>query len=309
MQKKSMRILAASLAISVCGVLAGCSQNASSAQTSGHSYTPKALNVQYVPSTSENSADTKAKPLAEQLQKTLGIPVKVTVSTDYNTVIEAMKSKQVDVGIMPPASYVLAKKQNAADAILQAERYAIQQPGGVISTTKTSSYRAEVVFKKGENIKSFADLKGKKIAVQDVTSASGYIFPIVEMKQAGLNPDKDTQMVTVNGIDNAILAVLNGQVDAAFSFEDGRNLVKKDYPDIYDQLDAIFTKGQIPNDAIAVRSDLSDAWRKKISNAFLKVAADPDGAKVINQLFSHVGYVKADDSAFNIIREYSQKAQ
>ncbi len=40
-------------------------------------------------------------------------PVHVSMSTDYNTVVEAMKSKKVDVGFLPPDGYVLAHKQNA----------------------------------------------------------------------------------------------------------------------------------------------------------------------------------------------------
>ena len=36
----------------------------------------------------------KAKPLEKLLSKKLDIPVKVSVSTNYNTIVEAMKSKK-----------------------------------------------------------------------------------------------------------------------------------------------------------------------------------------------------------------------
>lgn len=50
----------------------------------------------------------RLKPLEKILSKKLGVPVKISMSTDYNTVVEAMKSKKVDVGFLPPDGYVLA---------------------------------------------------------------------------------------------------------------------------------------------------------------------------------------------------------
>lgn len=41
----------------------------------------------------------------------------MTMSIDYTTVVEAMKSRKVDVGFLPPDGYVLAHKQGAADVL------------------------------------------------------------------------------------------------------------------------------------------------------------------------------------------------
>ncbi len=63
------------------------------------------------------------------LSDKLGIPVKVSVSTNYNTIVEAMKSKKVDVGFLPPTAYTLAHDQKAADLLLKAERYDVNEDG------------------------------------------------------------------------------------------------------------------------------------------------------------------------------------
>ena len=55
----------------------------------------KELNVQFVPSSQADTIQAKAKPLEKLLKAQLGIPVHVTISTDYNTVVEAMGSKKV----------------------------------------------------------------------------------------------------------------------------------------------------------------------------------------------------------------------
>ncbi|MBC6498315.1 PhnD/SsuA/transferrin family substrate-binding protein [Weissella confusa] len=64
------------------------------------------------------------------VMKQLGIPVHVTISTDYNTVVEAMGSKKVDMGFLPPDPYVHAHEQYGAKVILQSERYGINDKKG-----------------------------------------------------------------------------------------------------------------------------------------------------------------------------------
>nr|WP_028988068.1 phosphate/phosphite/phosphonate ABC transporter substrate-binding protein [Thermicanus aegyptius] len=292
------------IAILTLVALAGCG-NGGGASSQG--YVPKELTVQFVPSQNADTLEAKAKPLEKLLGDKLGIPVKVSVSTDYNTIIEAMSSKQVDVGFLPPTAYVLAKEKGAAEVILQALRFGVKQPGGQESDQLVDYYRAMVITKKGSGIKEMKDLKGKKIAWQNVTSSAGYVWPAVEMKKAGIDPEKDVVGVTVKGHDQGVLAVLNGDVDAAAIFEDARNTVKKDYPDVFDKTEVVFFTQPIPNDTISVRSDMSKEWIEKIQNAFIEIGKDPEGQKVIYDIYSHKGYAKSDDSKFDIVREYQKE--
>lgn len=271
-------------------------------------YEPKELKVQFVPSQSAETLEAKAKPLEKLLSAELDIPVKVSVSTDYNTIIEAMDSKQVDVGFLPPNAYVLAHKQSNAKVLLQAQRYGIKQPGGKQTTKLTDSYRSMVIVKKGSKIKSLKDLKGKKIATQDVTSSAGYVWPVAEMKKKGIDIEKDgIKTVQVKGHDQAVLSVLNGDVDAAFVFEDARSTVAKDVPDIFKKVVPIYFTKAIPNDTITVRSDMSAKWDKKIQDAFIKIGKTKKGHSIISSVYSHEGYIKSKDSKFDIVREYAKE--
>lgn len=89
---KIRKVLVTIVAMLSVVALAGCSNSNKKENASG---TPKSLNVQFVPSVAADKMEGQAKPLAKMLSKRLGIPVHVTVSTDYNTVIEAMKSKRL----------------------------------------------------------------------------------------------------------------------------------------------------------------------------------------------------------------------
>ncbi|UQS86861.1 phosphate/phosphite/phosphonate ABC transporter substrate-binding protein [Nicoliella spurrieriana] len=273
-------------------------------------YTPKKLTVQFVPSSNANTMEAKAKPLAGLLSKQLGIPVNVSVSTDYNTIVEAMGSKKVDVGFLPPDAYVLAHKQYNAKVLLQALRYNRTEPDDKTGKKLVNYYRAQILVHKGSGIKNLKQLKGKKIAVQDTTSTAGWVYPAVEMLKHGVNINKDNiKTVQVKGHDQGVLSVYNKNTDAAFVFQGARTLVTKDAPDVMKEVVPIYTTGKIPNDTITVRGDMSKKWQKKIADAFKKIVKTKKGHEIMSSVYSHEGYVNAKDSDFNSIRKYDKIAE
>ncbi|GAK30144.1 phosphonate transport system substrate-binding protein [Weissella oryzae SG25] len=270
----------------------------------------KELNVQFVPSSQADTIEAKAKPLEGLLSKQLGIPVHVTVSTDYNTVVEAMGSKKVDMGFLPPDPYVQAHQQYGAKVILQSERYGLTDNNTGDSTTKlVNYYRAEILVKKDSPIKSVKDLKGKKIAVQDPTSDAGYMFPVVDLNKKGMNVVKNSDLVTVKGHDQGVISVLDGDTDAAFVFDDARNLVKKDNPDVFKDTRVLAYTAKIPNDTIALRKGISSKDTKTIQNAMVKISKTKDGKDIMNNVYSWAGVAKSKDSNFDIVRKYQSELQ
>ena len=287
--------------------LTACSNNS---EKSVNTYTPKELNVQIVPSVQANKIEAKAKPLAKLLSKKLGIPVHVTVSTDNTALVESMASKKVDVGFLPSDAYVLAHKRKAADPLLQAMRYDYDEPSGKQNPNKLDSkYQSMIIVRKNSKIKSIKDLKGKKIAIQDPTSTTGYILPVAELYKKGINVVKDDNLVNVKGHDQGVVSVLNGDTDAAFVFKDARNLVAKDEPNVFKEVKPIYFTKKVPNDTISVRSDMSSAFRKKLAKSMKEIVKTKEGAKILNNIYDHYGYKDAKDSDYNIIREYQSLAK
>ena len=272
-------------------------------------YVPETLTVQFVPSQNADTLEAKAKPLEKLLSDKLGIPVKVSISTDYNTIIEAMASKKVDVGFLPPTAYVLAKDKGAAEVILQAQRFGVQDDTGAPTDELVDYYKSMIIVKKDSDIKSIEDLKGKKIAYQNVTSSAGFVWPAAKLLDAGIDPLKDVTPVTVKGHDQGVIAVLNGDVDAAAIFQDARTIVAKDYPNVFKDTRVLTYTEKIPNDTISVRSDMSPEWSEKIQNAFIELGQDETSRAIIFDIYSHQGYVKSEDSIFNIVREYGEKVK
>ncbi|AYE60588.1 putative alkylphosphonate ABC transporter [Lactobacillus helveticus] len=300
---KIKKFLVGAFAVLAALSLSACSGNKKSSSSTNE---PKELNVEFVPSTQANKMEAKAKPLGTLLQKQLHIPVHVTVSTDFSGLVEAMSSKKVDVGFMPPYSYMLAHKRGIADVLLQAERYGYDEPSGKMNHKLMHKYRGMIVVKKGSKIKSWKDLKGKKIAIGDPTSSSGYVYPIAELYKKGLNVTKESKLVNITSDDQKVISVLNGDVDAAFVFSDARNIAAKDDKRAMTDVVPIYFTQWIPNDTISVRKDMPKKFRVKLAKAFKNIAKSKKGKQIIESIYSHYGYVDAKDSDFDGLRNYQK---
>ena len=269
------------------------------------------LNVQFVPTNNDGSMEAKTGPFADYLSEKLGMDVNVTLATDYSTIVEAMASGKVDLGIMPPAAYVQARNLDAAEAILSSQLVKYdkdtEEP---IEGEYTSTFKGEVLVKADSDMESLEDLKGKKIATLSPNSASGYLYPVAEMKDLGIDPLTDCTLTTVNDIPSEMTAVLNGQQDACFVFQGARYVFSSKFTDydLYKDLKVLYlTDGDIPNDAIAVQPSMDEDLKAQIKDVFLNMANDEKGKEAMS-LWGHTGYGEADESAYDTIEAYTDKA-
>lgn len=269
---------------------------------------PDVLEVQLIPSRDTAVLDAQRGPLEALLEAELGMEVNVTVATDYNGLIEAMASNQVHVGLLAPASYVLAADEGSAEVILKALRYDVADDGSPL-TTLVDGYKSQLIVGKDSGITSVADLTGKKIAISSFTSTSGFVWPANLLADNNIDPQTDVTWVNAGGHDNAVLAVINGDADAAFTFKDARTLIAGDYPNVNELVVFLQDTENIPNDTIAVIPTLDPDLKVKIQEAFLAIAADADKIAVMDAIYAHKGYATAVDSEYDIVRTYLQRQE
>jgi two-component system sensor histidine kinase TtrS len=91
-----------------------------------------------------------------------------------------------------------------------------------IATLKTkaingyySVYGGVIFAKADSNIRTLGDLKGKRFMAVDADSYGGWLCALRELRQAGLDPGKDSISLSYGGTHDAVVrAVLSGKVDA-----------------------------------------------------------------------------------------------
>jgi phosphonate transport system substrate-binding protein len=85
----------------------------------------------------------------------------------------------------------------------------------LVTSLVITVYWSQYLVRRDSDIYTFGDLEGRTWAYPDTGSTSGYIVPSVELQAAGITPG---EQVEAGGHNQAVLAVLNGEVDFATSF-------------------------------------------------------------------------------------------
>jgi len=258
----------------------------------------------FVPSQDTARITASGKAIAASLEKATALKWDVKVPTSYAATIEGMCAGQIDVAWLAPLAYVTAKQKNCADVILASLR--IDPLTNQLSTT----YSSQIIVRADSGIKTLKDLKGKKFAFVDPLSASGTLYPMVTIKkETGEDPKTFfSQTIFAGGHDKSVLAVYQGQVDAAASFIDARDQLEATFPDIKTKTTRIVTAGPIPNDTVSVRSNFPADLKDQIQKALLDYAKTDDGKKALKSLYSIDGLDKVDPKVYDAVLDAAKIA-
>lgn len=247
------------------------------------------LVLAFVPSGDATQVLATGSILARMLEVATGYRMRAEVPTSYAATIEAMCAGRVDVGFLATFAYVLGHQRCGIDARLVTIRQ--NQP----------FYASQILYRADLNVKSLADLRGKRFAFVDPASASGYLFPAALLRTNGIDPDRFfSQVVYAGGHDKVVLAIYTGSVDAGATHADfppgtnpvfeARERIVKQYPDVRDKVKILMYTEPIPNDTVSFRRDLPEEVKEKVTKAMFRIAATAPGRETIFSLYQHEGY-------------------
>jgi phosphonate transport system substrate-binding protein len=258
----------------------------------------KLMRVGFVPAENAQQVMQNAQPIVELLRKQLGMEVQPFVATDYTGVIEALRVNKLDIAFLTPASYVLAKNEANIKVILKSERKGIPY------------YYAAIITRADSGIKTLEDLRGKSFAFGDSLSTTGNVVPRKMFKERGIDPVRDfKQILYSGGHDATVLAVLNGKVDAGATYanspdsEDTAWMRYLKNPEDVKKIRAIAFSEPIPADNLVISASLDEAIAKKIEETFMELSRDPEGKKMLRDLYQIDGFVPASDKDYDSVRQ------
>jgi phosphonate transport system substrate-binding protein len=262
------------------------------------STSPKILRVGFVPAEDAQQVIQNAQPIVEILQKQLGMEVQPFVATDYTGVVEALRVNKLDIAFLTPASYVLAKNEANVRVVLKSERKG------------SAYYYAAIITRADSGIKSLEDLRGKTFAFGDPLSTSANVFPRKMFHEHGIDPVRDfKQILYSGGHDATVLAVLNGKVDAGATYAnspDNQDTAWMRYlknPEDIKKIRAIAFSEPIPADNLVISASLDERIAKKVESIFLDLSRDPQGKKMLRDLYQIDGFVPATDKDYDSVRQ------
>ncbi len=155
-----------------------------------------------------------------------------------------------------------------------------------------------------EPVQPIAELvKGETFAFGSQTSTSGFIFPALDLLNAGTDYDADLNAVFTGGHSESVTAVYNGDAKFGVSFDDARRNIRKTNPDVGSKVIVIGITPEVPNDVVAVRADLPASLKQAIYDAVADYVATEEGQAVFDQIYGWTDVRPAVDSEFDIVRD------
>ena len=251
---------------------------------------PDTLRVALLPDEDAATIIKQNQGLKDYLETKLGKKVKIVVTTDYSSMIEAMRFGRLELGYFGPLSYTLAKTK--ADI----EPFAARMKKG--STT----YHAVLIGNKAAGIKTVSDVKGKEVAYGDIASTSSHLIPKKMLLDNGLETKKDYKENFLGAHDAVALAVQNGHAQAGgLSKPIFETLVKREVISL-DKVNVLQVSEPYPQYPWAMRSDLKPELKDAIRNAFISLKD-----KKVLKPFKAQGFGAMTDAHYDVIRDLSKK--
>lgn len=249
---------------------------------------PRRLRVALLPDENASTIIQNAQPLRAHLERTLGRQIEIVVTTDYSSMIEAMRFGRIEIAYFGPFSYVLAKSR--APGI---------EPFAVGIERGSPTYNSVVIAQAGGPVRALEDIRGRPFGFGDQASTSAHLVPrALILSRTGLVGNRDFRVVHLGTHDGVARAVQNGQVPAgALSKSILDNLVRRGTVDAA-RLTEVTLSDPIPNYPMVMQGNLAEPLKAAIRSAFLELR-DPE----VLRSFRVEGFAPTTDEAYNILRE------
>lgn len=231
-------------------------------------------------------------PFKVAFEKLAGLKVDFFTVSGRTAAVEAMAADQVDFVLTGPAEYVVFHARLKA------------QP--VVVWTRPGYYSQIVTLEKGP-VKSFADLKGKKVSMGEIGSTSQHLGPAQIMANNKLVHGKDYEPVFLK-LNVAVEALLRGDIGAIGMNRTHFERVTKAYPNAKFR---VLEKGaNLPDDLIIASNKLKPETVAQVSAVFANhseellkaVTATKENAKFIGGKF----LPNVNDRDYDVVRDVSR---
>jgi len=209
------------------------------------------------------------------LEERLGVDVELFPAADYAGVMQGLLAGQLEFAGLGSASYagIYLQDPDAVETL-----YTTMQIDGSLG------YYAVMYTRGDSGITSLEEMEGHSLAWADPNSTSGYLVPLSELREMGIDPESFfSQTGFGGGHEQAVVAVLNGQYDGGVTWTSGvgdisqgysrgnlRSMVDNGLLDMND-IQIIWRSNLITNGPRVIRSDLPQELKDLVMGAMMQL--------------------------------------
>lgn len=225
----------------------------------------------------------KFLPLKDYLEKAVSRKIILKIARNYQEAIEAIGTGQAHLAYLDPSAYCEAKQKYRVVPLAKAV------------LTGSSTYRSVIVTRRDSPIRKIVEVKGKRLAMGNISSSSSHLIPAVMFKEVGISLQDFSDVDYLEHEDRIALSVLSKRHDVGGLSE----RVAEKY--VKDGLRIIKISEAIPQYTVCAYSGLPEALRKKIRHTLLSVSAGGT-PELIHGMKDISGFSQAEDRDFDVMR-------
>ena len=251
--------------------LFACAVLAAGTAFTGLAQAQNVFRVTTIPEEAATEQVRKFTPLANYLEKALGMKVEFTPVSDYPAAVETLVNKKVDLVWFGGFTFVQANLRSGGKVVPLAQR------------EEDTRFQSVFIAKTDSGIKTLADMKGKQVSFGSQSSTSGHLMPRSFLLEANINPEKDFRRIAYSGAHDATIAsVVSGKVDAAaLDITVWKKFANENKVDTQ-AVNVFFTTPGYFNYNWSVHADMPAAMQAKVKAALLALdPANPEHAEIL----------------------------
>lgn len=247
---------------------------------------PDTLKVALLPDEDAATIIKKHHRFKTHLETSLNKKIDLVVTTDYSSMIEAMRHGRIDVAYFGPLSYVMAKSKSDIEAFAAKSKYG------------SPTYQALVIVNVEAGIELYEDMHGKDIAYGDPASTSSHLIPKALLLDKGVIAGENYQEHFLGAHDAVAMAVQRGHAAVGgLSKPIFETLVERGLIDS-SKVKVFAESKPYPQYPWAYRNNLDETLKAQIRQAFYSVK-DPQ----ILKAFKADGLAPISDTDYDVIRD------
>lgn len=246
--------------------------------------------------------------LARFLADRVGHDIITFRALSYDDLSQRMSTGSMHVAWLPPALFVELDRTVGLRALAAAER-----GGGV-------GYYAAFFTLDDNNIRSVDDLPGRSVGWVDPGSASGYVFPRLQLAAAGIDPtDAFQEEVFFRSHEAVVRAVHDRAVDVGATFVHldplhPGSILRAGWLPGPDDVDASLIRaldpfGPLPADVVAATLDVPEGLADALGDAFLDIHQVPEVQRAATRQFGTGRFMPVNPGAYDVLRHAMDMAE
>ncbi|MBI3892335.1 MAG: phosphate/phosphite/phosphonate ABC transporter substrate-binding protein [Candidatus Wallbacteria bacterium] len=237
-------------------------------------------------------------PVLRYLEWRVGRGFDLLYCRSYRDMVVAVEERRCEFAWLSPQTYVELRPATGCVPLVQ------QLQGG------HSSYRGLLVVGSDSAIDSIDALKGKRLALADHSSTSGYAYPMAFFRSRGKEPGQWFSRVEYSGShEGALMSVLRGLADAAAVEEPVLERLKGKIHAGGAKVLAV--TGEIPNGLIVAQKDVPAELRDAVTTALLEMGQTKPGRRIVAGLArgcEFTGFGPVSDRTYDGVRQVRRDA-